>query len=84
MAKKIVKVEDTKKTKKSVNLGKIASTIMENTDAVEKIVDGISDIMNSDTKSSNKKTTKKKSTKKSANKDNLSTVIDIAEKIFKK
>ena len=86
MAKKIVKVEDKKETKNnsSLDLGKLASVIMENQDAVGKIVDGIEDIVTNEKNKSNAKTSKKTSTKKSKETDSLSTVIDIAGTIFKK
>ena len=78
MAKKIVKVSDKKETKSSLDLGKIADTIIENKEAVGKITEGISEIL--DGKKKTTKTTKKKSTKSD---DGLSKVIDIAGTIFK-
>lgn len=85
MVKKIVKVEDTKKTKKSsVDLGKIASAVMENKEAALKIVDGIEDIISSQ---NNKKTTKSKTTKttsKKNTKSDLDSLIDLAGTILKK
>ena len=41
MSKKIVRVEDKKKDKKSLDLGALASVVMENKDAVGKIIDGL-------------------------------------------
>ena len=92
MAKKIIKVEDTKTSNKSsLDLGKITKTLMENGEAIGKIAEWVTDIINSQ----NQKTTSKKTTKKtvsakksvtkkaSSNKDSFSTVIDIAETILK-
>ena len=88
MAKKIIKVEDTKKeSKSSLDLGKITKTIMENGDAIGKIAEGALELLNSQKESekvTSKKTTSKKSTKKAeTKKDSLGTVIDIAETILK-
>ena len=88
MAKKIVKVEDKKEAKKSLDLGALAAVVIENKDAVGKIVDGIGDIMNSGSaksgskKSSSKKSTTKKTVKKESKSD-LENIIDIAGKILK-
>ncbi len=84
MAKKIVRVEDKKETKKSsLDIGKITELISENGEAIGKITEGITELM--DNKNSKaKKTSKKAKTKKSnSNKDSLSTVIDIAGTILK-
>ena len=84
MAKKIVKVEDKKQNKKNIDLGSLASVVMENKDAVGKIVDGIEDIISSQNKKntkSTKKTTKKTSKKES--KSSLNDIIDFADKILK-
>lgn len=88
MAKKIIKVEDTKKNKKSsLDLGQITKTLMENGDSIGKIAEGVTEIINSsNNKKSSKGTTKQTSTKKKSTKksnDSLSSVIDIAETIFK-
>ena len=93
MAKKIIKVEDTKKeSKSSIDLGKITKTIMENGDAIGKIAEGALELLNSQKesetvsskKASTKKTSSKKSTKRTeTKKDSLGTVIDIAETILK-
>lgn len=90
MAKKIIKVEDTKKeSKSSLDLGKITKTIMENGDAIGKIAEGALELLNSQ-KESDKAASKKTSTKKTSSskkaetkKDSLGTVIDIAETILK-
>lgn len=90
MAKKIVKVEDTKASNSKLDLGKLAKTIMENGEAIEKITDGIGEIINNQngskktSKSTKKTTTKKKPSTKSSNTDSLSKVIDIAEVLLKK
>ncbi len=84
MAKKIVKVEDKKETKKNLDLGALAAVVMENKEAVGKIVDGIGDLMNTENKKTNtknKKTTKK--TVKKESKSDLENIIDIAGKILK-
>ena len=72
MAKKIVKVED---KKSSLDLGKVTKSIMENKDAIEKIADGIGDLI--DGKSSKSKKSKK-------NKSDVSKVIDLAGSFLKK
>ncbi len=73
MAKKVVKVED---KKNGLDLGKITKTIMENGEAIEKIADGIGDLI--DGKSSKKKKTKKTKS------DSMSKVIDLAGTLLKK
>ena len=88
MAKKIVRVEDKKKDKKSLDLGALASVVMENKDAVGKIIDGFGDIINADNKKSStkKSSTKKKTTKKTVKKESksdLENIMDIAGKILK-
>ena len=90
MAKKIVKVEDTKKSK--IDLDKIKDVIVENKDTIAKIVDIAGDFLDDDkdvkkktnksTKKSSSKSTKKK-TSKSSNANDLSTMIDIAGKFLK-
>ncbi|MBR2833928.1 MAG: hypothetical protein IKE75_05890 [Bacilli bacterium] len=84
MAKKIVKVQDKKETKKNLDLGSLATVVMENKDAVGKIVDGIGDIIDTQNKK-NTKTTKKSSNKKSQkkSKSNLNDIMDLADKILK-
>ena len=89
MAKKIIKVEDTKKSK--VDLNKINDDIIDNKDTIAKIVDFAGDLLDGDDvkkktnsstkKSSGKSNTKKK--KKTSNSNDLSTVIDIAGKLLK-
>lgn len=87
MAKKIVKVEDTKKNNK-IDFNKIKDVIVDNKDTIAKIVDLAGDLLNDD--KSSKKTTKKASTKKSSSKktfkkksNDLDTVIDLASKFLK-
>ena len=82
MAKKIVKVEDTKAAKKSsLDIGKITELISENGEAIGKITEGITELI--DNKDSKSKKSSKKTKKSSSNKDSLSTVIDIAGTILK-
>lgn len=89
MAKKVVRVEDTKETKKeakksSLDIGKITELISENGEAIGKITEGISELMdNKNNKKSSKKTKTTKTKKSSSSKDSLSTVIDIAGTILK-
>lgn len=73
MAKKIVKVDD---KKSGLDLGKVTKSIMENKDAIEKIADGIGDLIDG-------KPSKSKKSKKNKS-DSLSTVIDLAGTILKK
>lgn len=87
MAKKIVKVEDTKKNNK-IDLNKIKDVIVDNKDTIAKIVDLAGDLLDDD--KSNKKVTKKTNTKKSSSKkstkkksNDLDTVIDLASKFLK-
>ena len=87
MAKKIVKVEDTKKNNK-IDLNKIKDVIIDNKDTIVKIVDLAGDLLDDD--KSNKKVTKKTNTKKSSSKkttkkksNDLDTVIDLASKFLK-
>lgn len=87
MAKKIVKVEDTKKNNK-IDLNKIKDVIIDNKDTIAKIVDLAGDLLDDD--KSNKKVTKKTNTKKSSSKkttkkksSDLDTVIDLASKFLK-
>ena len=77
MAKKIVKVED---KKSSLDLGKVTKSILENKDAIEKIADGIGDLIGGE---SSKKSSKSKKSKNSKS-DSMSKVIDIAGAILKK
>ena len=84
MAKKVVKVEETKEAKKSsLDIGKITELISENGEAIGKITEGITELM--DNKDSKKKKSSKttKTKKSSSSKDSLSTVIDIAGAILK-
>ena len=90
MAKKIVKVEDKKKSK--IDLDKLKDVIIENKDTIAKIVDIAGDFLDDDddtkkktsksTKKTSGKSTKKKASKKSSSSD-LSTMIDIAGKLLK-
>ena len=95
MAKKIIKVEETKKPK--IDLDKIKDVIIENKDTIAKIVDIADDFLDDDkevvkknkknsssksSKGNSNKSTKKKSNKASGSND-LSTVIDLAEKLLK-
>ena len=94
MEKKIIKVEDKKKSSK-VDLGKIKDAIVDNKDTIVKIVDIATDLLDDDNKTTKKKTTSSKGTKSSSNKtkttkkvsksksSDLETVIDIAGKLFK-
>ena len=84
MAKKIIKVQDTKDSKSSLDLGKITKTLMENGDAIGKIAEGVTELINSSDskKTDTKKATSKKKTTKKSDKS-LSSVFDIAETIFK-
>lgn len=91
MAKKIVKVEDTKKNK--IDLDKLKDVIIENKDTIAKIVDIAGDFLDDDNdskkkNSSSKKKTSNKSTKKrkdskSSSSGDLSAMIDIAGKLLK-
>lgn len=83
MTKKIVKVEESKKSK--IDLDKIKDVIVDNKETIAKVVDIASELLDDDKKSSkksSKKTTSKKTSKSSKSSD-LSTVIDIAEKFLK-
>ncbi len=87
MTKKIVKVEDKKKNSK-IDLDKIKDVIVENKDTIAKIVDIAGDFLDDDKKVTQKKTkSSKKTVKKKTNSvsksNDLSTVIDIAEKFLK-
>lgn len=83
MTKKIVKVEDNKKSK--LDLDKIKDVIIDNKDTIAKVVDIASELLDDDKKSSKKssKKTASKKSKKSSKSSDLSTVIDIAEKFLK-
>lgn len=88
MVKKIVKVEDKKKTNK-VDLNKIKDVIIDNKDTIAKIVTIAGDLLDDDNKK--KKTTKKSSATKSSKtkkttkskKSDLDTVLDLAGKLLK-
>lgn len=80
MAKKVVKVEDKKGGLDIEKIGKLTKTIMENGEAIEKIADGIGDLI--DAKSSKTKTSKNK--KKAKKTDSMSKVIDLAGTLLKK
>lgn len=79
MAKKIVKVEE---KKSGLDLGKITKTIMENGEAIEKIADGIGDLIEGKS-SKTKKSTKAKKTK-NTDSSSMSKVIDLAGTLLKK
>ncbi|MEE3343065.1 MAG: hypothetical protein VZS44_03140 [Bacilli bacterium] len=91
MAKKIVKVEDKKKSK--IDLDKIKDVIVDNKETIAKIVDIAGDFLDDDNKKSSKKTSKatkkssskssKKKTSKKSNASDLSTMIDLAGKFLK-
>ena len=86
---KLVEVKEEKKTKKrtKINLNKVKKLIDDNPEAVQKIKEGVTDIITSKvignaTKKTTKKTTKKSSSKNSS--DSLSKVMDLAGTLFKK
>ena len=83
MAKKIVKIED-EKPKSKIDLGQITKTLVSNGEAIEKIAEGVNEIINSqkNDKKTTKVTSKTKTTSKSKT-DGLSKVIDIAETLLK-
>ena len=84
MAKKIIKVEEKKKTNKSsLDLGKIKDVIKNNPQAVKKITEGIGELITNNTKNktASKKTTKKNSKKTSSS--NASGTIETLSKLFK-
>ena len=93
MAKKIIKVEDTKETKKKsssngLDLGKIKEAISNNPNAVRKITEGIGEIIinnskKSTTKSSKSTKTTKKTTKKSSSNDVTDTIKTITSLLGK-
>ncbi len=93
MTKKIIKVEDTKETKKKsssngLDLGKIKEAISNNPNAVRKITEGLGEIIinnsmkSSTTKKSNTKSTKK-TTKKSSSSDVTNTIKTITNLLGK-
>ena len=96
--KKIVKASDLKKgssskkttsSKSKINLSKIKNLLDENPEAVNKIKEGVTDLITGKVteKLTGKKTTKKKTTTKKTTKsdsDGLSKVIDLAGTLFKK
>ncbi|MBR3161168.1 MAG: hypothetical protein IKF19_00355 [Bacilli bacterium] len=91
MAKKIVKVEDTKKSK--IDLDKIKDVIVDNKDTIAKIVNIAGDLLDDDrevkkktsktAKKTSEKSTKKKASKSSSSASDLSTMIDLAGKLLK-
>lgn len=85
MAKKIVEVKDTKKSKGKIDIAKIKDFAEDNPELVEFAKDKIIDLLDGDDKKTSKSKTKKaakKTTKKSSSSD-LSKVIDIAETLLK-
>ncbi len=96
--RKIVKASDLKKTnskkssssgsKSKIDLSKIKKIIDDNPEAVNKIKEGVTDIIASKVlgKTTSKKTTKKstRSSKKTNSNDGLSKVIDLAGTFLKK
>lgn len=93
MAKNIVKVEETKNTKKKKNIdfSKIGKVISENQDTIEKVVDLIGDSINTNNTKTTKTAKKGKSTKKSSksiktksDSSSLSSIISIFGNLFKK
>ncbi len=96
--RKIVKASDLKKTnnkkssksssKSKIDLSKIKKIIDDNPEAVNKIKEGVTDIITSKVlgKTTSKKSTKKstKGSKKTNNNDSLSKVIDLAGTFLKK
>ena len=87
MAKKIVKVEDKKKSNK-LDLNKLKDVIIENKDTIAKVVSIAGDLLDdndSKKKSSKKSSTKKTKTKKTSKskKSDLDTVLDLAGKFLK-
>lgn len=88
MTKKIIKVEDTKETKKKssnngLDLGKIKDAISNNPNAVKKITEGLGELI---INNSSKKTTKKsakKTTKKSSSNDVTNTIKTISNLLGK-
>ena len=84
MAKKIVEVKDTKKTKGKIDISKIKEFAEDNPELVEIAKDKIIDLLDGDDDKTTKKKTTKKSTKsKKSSSSDLSTVIDIAGKLLK-
>lgn len=84
MAKKIVKVEETKKDSKknNIDMKKIGNFIANNKDTIEKVVDLVGDSINT----KNTKTTKKgkKSTKTKTSKSTSSgSILDLFGGLFK-
>ena len=90
MAKKIVKVEETKETKKKNNIdfSKIGKVISENQDTIEKVVDLLGDSIAANNTKSTKTTKKgkniKKTSKTKSSSSSLSSVISIFSNLFKK
>lgn len=86
MSKKIIKVEDKKKSTDKIDLVKIKDVIVENKDTIEKIVDIAGDLLNDNkkTKKSTKKTTSKSKKASKSKSNDLSKVIDIASTLLKK
>ena len=92
MAKKIIKVEETKETKQKnssngLDLGKIKDAISNNPQAVKKITEGLGElIINNSSKKTTKKSTTtgtKKTTKKSSTNDVTNTIKTISSLLGK-
>ncbi len=86
MAKKIVKVEDTKKNK--LDLNKLKDVIIDNKETIAKVASIAVDLLDDDkpkkktNKKASAKTTKKKKATKSKSSD-LDSMIDLASKLLK-
>ena len=86
MAKKIVKVEDTKKNK--LDLNKLKDVIIDNKETIAKVASIAVDLLDDDkpkkktTKKTSAKSTTKKKTTKSKSSD-LDSMIDLASKLLK-
>ena len=84
MAKKIVKVEETKKEKKksNIDLKKIGTIIVENKDTIDRVIDLVGDKLNTkSTKTS--KGTKKSSKTKIKSKKSSSSALDLLGNLLK-
>lgn len=85
MAKKIVEVKETKKSKSNLDISKIKEFAEDNPELVELAKDKIIDLLDGDDDKSSKKSSSKKSSSKKSKKsdsDNLSTLIKVAGTIL--
>ena len=85
MAKKIVEVKETKKSKSKLDISKIKEFAEDNPELVELAKDKIIDLLDGDDDKSSKKSSSKKSASKKSKKsdsDNLSTLIKVAGTIL--